>query len=66
MNYGEIKKYDIANGEGVRVSLLCPGAPITVRDALTRKPGIFLLEKNTHRRRKKRSLTQPRLDISRD
>src|SRR5574344_1469785 len=25
MNYGEIKKYDIANGEGVRVSLFVSG-----------------------------------------
>lgn len=40
MNYGEIKKTDIANGFGVRVSLLYPDAPTAARTASTARPGI--------------------------
>ena len=49
MYYGEIKKCDIANGEGVRVSLLYPDVPTTVPDALIRIRGILHMEKNTQR-----------------
>lgn len=34
MKYGEIKEYDIANGPGVRLSLLYRGAHTIARDAL--------------------------------
>lgn len=35
MNYGEIKKCDIANGEGVRVALFVSGCRHHCKDVLT-------------------------------
>ena len=43
MNYGNIKEYDIANGEGVRISLLYPAADTIVRVVLMQKHGILIL-----------------------
>lgn len=42
MYYGNIKKTDIANGTGVRVSLLSAVADVTARTVLTVKRGILL------------------------
>mgnify|MGYP000282014506 CR=1 FL=1 len=41
MNYGNIKECDIADGPGVRVSLLFPAAATIVKAVLIQKPGIF-------------------------
>ena len=53
MYYGEIKKCDIANGEGVRVSLF-EGVRIIVRDVSMQILGILNTEANIQIRRKKR------------
>ena len=42
MYYGNIKKTDIANGTGVRVSLFV-SADVTARTVLTVKRGIFAM-----------------------
>ena len=52
MFYGEIKKCDIANGEGVRVSAFYPDVRITVRDVSMRPPGTSVMEKNLRKKRK--------------
>ena len=44
LNYADIKYCDVANGKGVRVSLLSAAVPITVKDVLMKKHGIFSME----------------------
>ena len=44
MNYANIKFNDIANGEGVRVSLFVAAAPIIAKTALTKKLGTLITE----------------------
>lgn len=43
MNYATIKYCDIANGTGVRTSLLFPAAAATARNVLTPLPGILVM-----------------------
>ncbi len=58
MHYGELKKCDIANGIGVRVTLFVSGCTNHCPDCF----GILTLERNsrrTPRRRYSRSWTSP-------
>ena len=43
MNYADIKYCDVANGEGVRVSLFVSGC-ITAKNVLIKKHGISIME----------------------
>lgn len=55
MNYGEIKKYDIADGPGVRVTLfVIQDVVITVKVVLMQKHGIFIMGIRILRRLKKK------------
>ncbi len=54
MYYGEIKKCDIANGPGVRVSLFVSDAPIIVRAVLMRKHGVLSMESLLQKKQKNR------------
>ena len=47
MHYGNIKNYDIADGEGVRVDV-----QIVVKGVFNLKHGISAMEKNIQRKRK--------------
>ena len=51
MRYADIKKVDIANGTGVRVSLF---VHIIVKDVLIKKHGILTMEKNMMKMQKKK------------
>lgn len=51
MNYGEIKFNDIANGEGVRTSLLYRVAGIIAKIVLMSKHGILPLVNRLQRKR---------------
>lgn len=50
MNYGAIKKCDIANGVGVRTVLLYRAAHTTARAASNPKRGTSIMAKGTQRR----------------
>ena len=54
MNYADIKYCDVANGKGVRVSLLSAAVPITVKDVLMKKHGIFSMESHLQKKRRNR------------
>lgn len=54
MYYGTIKKYDIANGPGVRVSLFVSAAAITARAVSMRRRGISDMDSYIQKRRRKR------------
>ncbi len=43
MNYAEIKECDVANGPGVRVSLLSVAVHTTAKNVLTPKHGILIM-----------------------
>lgn len=43
MKYAVIKKYDVANGPGVRVSIFVSGCNIIVKAVLMRKHGILIM-----------------------
>ena len=62
MHYGELKKCDIANGIGVRVTLFVSGCTNRCPDCFQPRRGILTLERNsrrTPRRRYSRSWTSP-------
>ena len=50
MNYAELKTYDIANGPGIRLSLLSVDAIIDVPVALMNRLGILITGKSLHRK----------------
>ena len=49
MNYGEIKKVDIANGEGVRVSLFVSGCTHHCKNCFNEATWDFNLERLIHK-----------------
>lgn len=51
MHYADIKKADIANGLGVRVSVLLVVVIINVKIVLIKKLGILIMEKNLHKKK---------------
>ena len=57
MNYGEIKKYDIANGEGVRVSLFVSVVPTIAKAVLIRLPRILITGNRLLRNRNSKALS---------
>lgn len=52
MHYGNIKNYDIADGEGVRVTRSAVDVQIVVKGVFNLKHGISAMEKNIQRKRK--------------
>ena len=54
MYYGTIKKYDIANGPGVRVSLFVSGCRHHCKGCLMRRRGISDMDSYIQKRRRKR------------
>ena len=54
MNYADIKYCDVANGKGVRVSLLSADVRITAKGVLTRRHGIFITESHLQKKRRNR------------
>ena len=57
MYYGNIKKSDIANGIGVRVSLLSVDVLTIAKVVLMKKPGILNTDRFLRRRRRSRSFS---------
>ncbi len=56
MYYGNIKKNDIANGKGVRVTLFVSGVQIIVRIVSSQKHGTLIMVSLIQRKRKMKLL----------
>lgn len=54
MNYADIKKIDVANGEGVRVSLFVSGVITIAKDVLINAHGILIMVINSQKKRNKK------------
>ena len=54
MNYADIKKIDVANGEGVRVSLFVVDVIIIAKDVLISVHGILIMEINLQKKKNRK------------